>query len=123
MGERKYKLDSQFGNVDFKNTYIGIDNPEWGRERSMSLEYLNKLLHLQPTEYAINDRLGGTLYVDPSTMKIEVVKDIAYVPYSNQAENSKTPPNISASFTTDEKYLYVWCEGIGRWKRIILSEY
>jgi len=123
MAERIYQKDKVFGNVDFANTYISIDNVEWGHDRSITLDYLNKILHLRGADKYLDDKFGNTLYVDPSTLKIEVLKDIYFIPYTNQAQESTVKPLNANSFTTDENYLYVWCESAGRWKRTILSNY
>jgi len=110
MADRFHRPQRDISEINVQSSYVLIDSPSFNRPESISLETVGKALRIK-----INDDVLKNINVLSSTYR-DLEKDMYVSPQSLHLS-----PKLYLS--TDEKYLYVWAEKSGRWKRVPLSDW
>ncbi len=110
MSDRFHKPQKAISSINVPNSYVLIDSPEFNRPESISLQVVGNSLNIHINEDFLQKR--NVVSVD-----------------SKGVESGPTlPPNslpVSSTLhlAADENYLYIWVQKLGRWKRLLLSEW
>jgi hypothetical protein len=108
--ERFHKDRKSITSLDVTNSFIQVDSAAFNRPVTISLATVGDALQIHVNDDFLQKR------------------NVIAVQTLGQEANPVLPPDsfpVSSSLhlAADDNYLYVWIEKLGRWKRLLLSDW
>jgi len=112
MADRFHKPQRAINTINVPNSFVLVDSPEFNRPESISLQVVGECLQLKINEDLLKDININVVSVDPRGMES-----------APQLPPDSIPVSSTLHLAADENYLYIWVQKLGRWKRLLLSEW